>query len=643
MSAQRTDIQVLRAIAVLAVLLFHFQMPGLTQGFLGVDMFLVISGYLMSKVIMEGLDRGDFRLSTFFLRRARRLLPAAWAMLLVSTLIAPWVLTPPALRDFVWQLAGALSFSANFVLWQQSGYFEQAAHLKPLLHTWSLALEEQYYFVLPLLLMVVAAKWRGLTLLALAALSAAACFTTYGIDPGATFYLLPTRAWELLIGSLCALPAVQAWAQGRSWRIDSLWLAGPILLSTLVWGWDTQHPRGDAVLVCLATACLVLRPSAILNSPHAWLRPASWVGDISYSLYLVHWPLLVFAQHIVLDGLQAPERVGLLVASFALAYLSHRYIEQPYRHTAQWCALWQSLRWPALALIAGAAIITWQLQQPAVQYWAKTLKPNYGFGAACEFESAYRLKPACTNNPDAPARTMIWGDSFAMHWVQALQASAPPGGIMQATRSICGPLLDMARQTAKDPRDRAQRCLAFNQSVLRYLQRTPEVRYVVLSSRWQYYLDDPVRDQAGQPMYPTPKDIAQSLTRTVAALRRAGKKVIILAPPPNLGSEIDISQCAERHALHLLTVSHELDAQCRFPESHRDTHQGAVRELLRLTAQQADVTVLDPSDVQCTEGLCQTAWQDVPLYRDAGHLSQEGSATLGRIMDLGMRIQRDAH
>ena len=167
----RTDIQVLRAVAVLSVLVFHFDLPGLHKGFLGVDIFFVISGYLMSKVIVEEMDAGRFSAAAFYLRRARRLLPAALAMFGVVTLLAPFALTAHALQDYAWQLLGALGFSANLVLWSQSGYFDAQASLKPLLHTWSLAVEEQYYFVLPVLLRWLGARWRLIGLLILLAAS----------------------------------------------------------------------------------------------------------------------------------------------------------------------------------------------------------------------------------------------------------------------------------------------------------------------------------------------------------------------------------------------------------------------------------------------------------------------------------------
>ena len=254
----RPDIQVLRAIAVLSVLIFHFNLPGLGKGFLGVDIFFVISGFLMSRVILDSLDQARFSASTFYLRRARRLLPAAWAVLLLTTLAAPWVLGPAALRDYAAQLGGAMSFSANNVLWQQSGYFDSSADLKPLLHTWSLALEEQYYFVLPLVLIWAGQRWRGWLLLALALASAGLCLWLNDEAPSASFYLLPSRAWELILGSLCALPAVRERVRSLPARIDSAWLALPIMASSLIWGWDEVHPRTDALLVCLATAILIL-------------------------------------------------------------------------------------------------------------------------------------------------------------------------------------------------------------------------------------------------------------------------------------------------------------------------------------------------------------------------------------------------
>lgn len=640
MRTLRTDVQVLRAIAVLSVLIFHFELPGLQQGFLGVDIFFVISGFLMSRVILDGLATGRFQARVFYLRRARRLLPAAFATLLATTLVAPWVLTASALRDYAWQLGGALSFSANIVLWLQSGYFDSAATLKPLLHTWSLALEEQYYFVLPLVLVLTGLRWRPLVLggLLLASAATSLWWTTHA--PSAGFYLLPARAWELLLGSLCALPGVQHWAARHAPRWDSAWLSLPLLGASLVWGWDTVHPRGDAWLVCLATAALVLFPSRFLNQDGRWLRPWVWVGDRSYSLYLVHWPLLVLARHVWMGHL--PPAVSILgcLAAFPLAAALYRQVEQPFRHVDRWAALGRRMLWIGLPLAVAIGVLAFRLAQPEGQRWAQALQPNHGFGVACEYEPPFAPRAACANTPHP--RTLVWGDSHAMHLIPALEASAPPGGIQQATRSVCAPLLDLARQMPDDPADRAQRCLAFNASVLDYLARTPEIEYVVLASRWQYFFEDPAVDALGQPVEPDAERIARSLQDTVARLRALHKRVILVAPPPSLGLEIDLGTCAERRALHLWTVTDALDAQCGFALQTARQRQPEVQALLDTVRHDGTLAIVDPAEFLCPNGHCRSRVDDTPLYRDATHLSRAGSARMGQALKLGPRIEQTA-
>jgi peptidoglycan/LPS O-acetylase OafA/YrhL len=660
MRGLRTDIQLLRAMAVLSVLIFHFEVPGLDKGFLGVDIFFVISGYLMSGVIIGEMDLGRFSASRFYLRRARRLLPAAFATLAATTAIVPLVLTPTLLADYQQQLLGALTFSANIFLWQQSGYFDGQASLKPLLHTWSLAVEEQFYLVLPLVLLMVGKRWRLAAMLTLLLGSAAACWWTWHNDPSGAFYLLHTRAWEMLIGSLCALCALPSRqdVQGvqdlqrvqdvkASWRpsLDTAWLAIPVLAFSLIQGVDAVHPRGDALLVCLATALLLVAPSRALQSTHAWARPLHWVGDRSYSLYLVHWPLIALAQSVWLEGVPGWVHAALLVMSFLLANLSYVLIEQPFRRMDSAKALAFKMLWLALPFAAASALLWHKAQSPGAQAtasshgdWKHLLRPNYGFARQCDQERDYRPKPACASTPRP--RTLVWGDSYAMHLVPALLASSPPGGIAQATRSTCAPILDMARQLPQEPASRARRCLAFNQSVLAHLAKSPHIEFVVLSSRWQYFFSDPIVDARGQRVQPNEQAIAHSLADTVRQLRRMGKKVIVLTPPASIGASVNLGLCAERRALDLLTVSPSTDAHCGFPQTLHATRNAQVLSLMNRVAQSADVAVLRLDQATCENGRCVAMFDGVPLYRDAGHLSHAGSSELGRRMDLQGQIER---
>lgn len=633
----RTDIQVLRAVAVLSVLVFHFDLPGLHKGFLGVDIFFVISGYLMSKVIVEEMDAGRFRAAAFYLRRARRLLPAALAMLGVVTLLAPFALTAHALQDYAWQLLGALGFSANLVLWSQSGYFDAQASLKPLLHTWSLAVEEQYYFLLPLLLRWLGARWRLIGLLIMLAASWLACRWWLDHDPSAAFYLLPSRAWELLIGSLCALPQVQA----RAARMPP-WSG--LCLLTMAWclaqGVDPAHPGWDAMLICLSTAGLLLQPSSWLDANRAWMRPLHWIGDISYSLYLIHWPLIALAKNIWLEQVPMSVSIGLMLLSVMLADASYRFIEQRHRHAASLRALGRGLVVLCVPLLACTVWLGVQLHVDGQRNWAQSRQPVYGMAAICDMEADFVSLPACATT--ASPHTLVWGDSYAMHIVPALLASPPPGGLQQATRSACGPLLQMARQAPADPPRRGQQCLAFNRSVLRHLAQHPEITHVIIASRWQYYFDDPVVDAKGHPIHPDVQAIADAFGDVVNQLRALHKKVVLVSPPALLGPDTDLGHCGQRAAQGLITVAAALHEDCSFDRSRFEARQAVVRELLNRIHSNADIDVIWLDEFNCNALRCETQLNRTPIYRDFGHFSAEGARLLGVRLQLGSRAMQEA-
>ena len=312
MATLRTDIQALRGIAVLAVVLYHLRLVPISGGFLGVDIFFVISGYLITLLVASGVTARTFSLRDFYTRRAKRLLPAAYVTLLVTALVAPLLLSQRELRDFALQVVGTATFSANFVFWQQSGYFDGASELKPLLHTWSLAVEEQYYLLLPgLLLLLQRRKWM-VAVAATFAASVALCVYGRAHAPEATFYLLPTRAWELLIGSIGALLV-----HGRDGKLpDSVdralgWMFWPAGMATVLLLWRPlggAHPGKSAAIVCVCTLLVILREHPSVPS---WkgAKVLAWFGDLSYSLYLLHWPLVSLGSSLLLcQGIRRPAR-----------------------------------------------------------------------------------------------------------------------------------------------------------------------------------------------------------------------------------------------------------------------------------------------------------------------------------------------
>jgi peptidoglycan/LPS O-acetylase OafA/YrhL len=351
----RPEIDGLRAIAVSVVVLYHAGL-GAPGGFVGVDVFFVISGFLITSLIVKDLEAGTFTLAGFWERRIRRIIPAL-ACVVLATLLAGWFMLLP--NDFAELGRSAVYlglFSANIYFWRSSGYFDGAAEQKPLLHTWSLAVEEQFYLVFPLLLVGLFAipllRRRGglLSLFGLGILVSLGA-SAWGVilRPDATFYLLPTRAWELLLGAAVALIPVPASAgdgvfAGRIALTNNFreLLSSAALLGIILPSWhytsDTPFPGIAALPPCLSTALFIwvtgvcsAESRVPLVARALSVRPLVFVGLISYSLYLWHWPLIAFSNYASMKPPSAGERWLLVVASVLLAALSWRLVEQPFR------------------------------------------------------------------------------------------------------------------------------------------------------------------------------------------------------------------------------------------------------------------------------------------------------------------------
>jgi peptidoglycan/LPS O-acetylase OafA/YrhL len=357
----RPEIDGLRAVAVAAVVLFHAGVPGFANGFLGVDVFFVISGYLITGLIWTDLQAGRFSLAHFYERRARRILPALLLTCGLSLVAAWFIMAPPVLVEFAGHLAAALLFGSNIVYWLQAEYFATSAQLLPLLHTWSLAVEEQFYLVYPLALLAIGrasdqTKIALLAALAAASFVAAAVLTSRSVD--ASFYLLPTRLWELTAGALLAVGELRRRTAGSpdlSSMASAPWISavglGVIVASAMsVWP-QGSHP-GFATLGPVFATCAIIAFGSSRQSA-GWLlstRPVVAVGLISYSLYLFHQPVLAFARIWLARPLDAPETAAALMAAVAAAGLSWRYVEQPARRA-------QSLRLKPFAVAAAASTL----------------------------------------------------------------------------------------------------------------------------------------------------------------------------------------------------------------------------------------------------------------------------------------------
>lgn len=643
----RSDIQALRGLAILLVVLHHARLlPGLKAGYLGVDIFFVVSGYLITGIVQRALLASTFTFSGFYFRRAKRLLPAAYVTFLASALVAPWFLTRPEMRDFLWQLAGAITFTGNIALWMQTGYFEGAAHLKPLLHVWSLSIEEQYYLLLPAALVFTPQRfWKpGVIVVVLASL--ALCLGLVSIKPGATFYLLPTRAWELGLGSLGVL-ALQGSPAG-AWLGRLFWPALAALVVVPFFPTGAPHPGLDALIVCIATLVVILRchPGAERFVP---LRPLVWLGDISYSLYLVHWPLLAFAANAWVSPVPGWVRATMAVAAVFLAWALHRWVEQPVR-----LATWGPSRYAIGAVVAAsAALVVMATALAAMQrYWdpptrdfTQARRANVGLHPTCESVGVYFPSPMCRTSSEP--RILVWGDSYAMHWVEALRMSQDTG-VMQATKPLCGPLRGVSvffRTEGQYNRNWGTQCIQFSHDVLEDLRNRPYVETVVLGSWFaQYFAGNELVTNApdGTELeVQGSQDIASlALKETVDALHGLGKRVVLMAPPP-MASEVDFGRCLELKAAGKAILGADRP-DCSLKEASYRKAAAPVHALLRRVSREADVPVFWLDEFLCHAGTCIVEMDGVPLYRDGGHLSYDGSRLLGVKLGLAERLQQMA-
>jgi len=638
----RRDIQFLRGVAVLVVVFYHAGISGFKNGYLGVDIFFVISGFLITSIILRDLEGNRFSFNRFYMRRGKRLLPAVYCTLIFTSGLSYLFLTNSQWNDYLWQLTGSVTFTANMVLPFQVGYFDGAAEGKPLLHVWSLSLEEQYYLTLPLLLFLTSSKYRGKLLFAGFLLSALLCVVlvtfpyqywrlpeTYS-DEWA-FYLFPTRAWELLSGSIAAW-----WMLRRpEFAVPGLWkpAAMMVVFVLIPFSLDDVHPRADALLVVLATVVLVVGRDDWLPNARV-INAIEKVGDWSYSLYLVHWPLFAFAYVGSLGQVPVLVKPLLVFTAFCLAWAQYRYVEQPFRYG------WQRNAKVTWAWLAVATLLVFAIPLPAFitahtpgdsrsQDFDKIRRPNYGLSERCDQDrSNFQVATVCRTS-DQP-RIAVWGDSIAMHLVPGLRAVPGVGdSLVQLTTSNCAPILDLAQIGARE--SWAQYCVAFNNKAIEYLRQSESVEHVILSAAFDDYfkVDAEMFVNGEITRSINPSLIIERIIETISAVRLAGKNPIIVSPPPTTG--FDVGECLERKAMNLVVFDRQ---DCTIEYNDYRNINAAVIAALTEIEHSTGVKVLWLDELMCRNSRCATEVGGILLYRDKEHLSVDGSKHVIGLLDI---------
>lgn len=417
----RPEIDGLRALAVLPVIFYHAGVETMAGGFVGVDVFFVISGFLITTIIASELNSQQFSVVSFYERRARRILPALIVVLAITSILAVSIMLPFELVNYGKGLVGAVLFVSNIVLWKQAGYFAAEAEMNPLLHTWSLGVEEQYYLFFPLLLMVI---WRfrrqwALPLLLLATLGSLGLAEWASTRmPSANFYLLPTRIWELMIGAMLSLWLMRrAQPQGLAAQLISLLGLVMIIVGIFAYNDQTPFPSFYALVPVLGAAAIILAatPATLVGK---WLasKPLVIVGLISYSAYLWHQPLMAFARILAPDN--HPDKVVMLMlalSSLVLAWLTWKFVEQPFRNKQRFGRNWiftASLAGSALAVLLGVGLVASKglLSQYPEKEWPIVEKTNVKFGEYVV--AAHSMILARPIEEDKPVLVIV-GDSFS--------------------------------------------------------------------------------------------------------------------------------------------------------------------------------------------------------------------------------------
>ncbi|WP_291870059.1 acyltransferase family protein [Bradyrhizobium sp.] len=620
----RADIDGLRALAVVPVLLYHAGIPGFPGGFVGVDIFFVISGYLICGMIDADIRQGTFSLGDFYKRRILRILPALFAVFLATGILAYIYAMPVELEDHARSLASAVGSVSNIYFAGTAGYFDAPAETKPLLHTWSLGVEEQFYLIVPLLMLLgwrVAPKRAGLLFAVAAALSFAAALAINHRNTTFVFYLTPFRAWELALGALLSIGFVRA-PRTALWK-DSCGAAGMLLLLGAIFLGSPSAPLPLMMSLASIGAALVIASGENGISTVGRLlslRPVVFIGLISYSLYLWHWPLIVFQRT---DAFLLPQASGiatgmmLIAVSIVVAWLSWKFVEMPFRSKARETsraavfgvasvAMASAAALCGLVLFAGGAPFRFPERVVGIASYL-AYDPSTAFRSGQCYLATNRQQldiRTCMTTDETRPNYLLVGDSHAAHLWSGLSAAMPAVNIMQATASACRPaVLPVSRLDTRA-------CPKLMQFVFDDFLVGNRVDRILLAGAWK---DEDV----------------PALIDTIEVLKSRGFDVAVLGPIVEYDG-----------ALPRLLADEILRNS---PSIASRTRTAGIRErdraLGRIVAAKG-ATYLSVYDAVCRGAFCdEFAEGDVPLQFDAGHLTAKGSEVVGRRLSAGLAGQ----
>lgn len=628
----RTDINALRALAVLSVIIFHFAPHWLPGGFIGVDIFFVISGYLMTRIVLEGLEQHDFSLAGFYAARLKRIAPALLGVGIVLVLFGYVYLAPQSYENLAKHLRYALGFSSNMVFDSEAGYFDTASREKWLLHTWSLSVEWQFYLLYPLILMGVSRLTSRLALgqkpLRIAINSALTASLLWCLYMGFTsqhspYFLLQTRAWEMLLG---------AWAfLYRPKWVHNSWPGWLVLVVSCIWMNESMvWPGAWTLLPTLATVWVLW---AQRESAWGQFSVIQHLGRYSYSLYLWHWPVVVLSYNLGWSGTSSI-LLGITL-SLLLGIISYYVIEQPvakhrvfntsvtsFRHLMK-----TPLLWVLVAAILGAKWIGQQdglPQRPTLSPLVVNLYSQIDHGRSperdkCHIKRASSILPTCHLMADSPSWATL-GDSHAaeLSYALAKEVNTHNDGVAQYSFSACPPSFGQT--------DTFSPCTQWTNKVVNEINQNPSIRHVVILYRYSLHLFG-----SNEVTYPElvdlknaahRDDILRSLDKTVDSFLQHDKEVFVVMPVPEMGRSIQ-SQI-DRRAL----LGQNLETIPSVTVDYYQRRNQVILSHLQHYNTSEKLHVIPVKDIFCEAEQCFSVINQQPLYVDDDHASMPAAAKI---------------
>jgi peptidoglycan/LPS O-acetylase OafA/YrhL len=657
LSKYRPEIDGLRAVAILPVLFYHAGLPAFPGGFVGVDVFFVISGYLITSIVAKDVALGRFSFAAFYERRMRRIFPALFFVLFVCTAAAAFFFPPSDFRDFGKSLVAMTFFISNLFFWRTatpSGYFDHTSDSQVLLHTWTLSVEEQFYIFLPIGLVLVN-RWakQHLRVCLLIAAIASFALSLWAIEhkPVGAFYLLPPRAWELLIGSLLAVGALPA-IENRILR-DAAGFAGLGLIAYSVFTFtkDTPFPGFRALAPCLGAWLVIYASQTGASSVKAILsiRPLVFIGVISYSLYLWHWPIIVFVKYflvISVTGLIGGQTVQVIFLSFVMAFVSFRFIESPFRRPNSVWTRWRIVRFGCLASLACAALglgidmsqgfpqrfdvrtqkliaanterktQDWQLRKCG--HWHK------------EVHSAEEAA-SCSIGAHFAKKILFWGDSHVEQLNLSIKRLFDEGalnshGVLFALVEGCPPAEHMNINIS------VSHCDSFAHFAMMRAQQDDVDTVFIGFATWWDVTDVPVcavvngRCNGKLPRSEMERRFIDELSQHIHTLKVLGKKVVVSLPFPIYQRSIPDMQ-----------IHNAMFSKLGSTLQPRQLDTLALRERIRAAATAAGAVLFDPRESLCDDRKCIYQRDNVSIYTDASHIAASESGILDANLGAALR------